>query len=71
MIRAECIAKYRDKRNKIVAYKLRFETGEVRKIPVEVIVSNLKENKMQLTNASLSENMKIVTSRPLKILDIF
>lgn len=64
------LEKYRDGRNKIVGFRIMYEDGYKEDIEAEDLIQSVKNNRMTLVNAYLSESGKVVTNKPVNIVRV-
>lgn len=66
MIQATCIEKNRDSNNKIVSYKIKSKSGDIKTIPANDLKNAIKNNKIIIDNLTLTSDNRLLEHKQIR-----
>ena len=66
MIQATCIEKNRDSNNKIVSYKIKSKSGDIKTIPTNDLKNAIKNNKITINNLTLTSDNRLLEHKQIR-----
>jgi hypothetical protein len=66
MIQATCLWKNRDSNNKIVSYKIKSKSGDIKTIPTNDLKNAIKNNKITINNLTLTSDNRLLEHKQIR-----